>query len=77
MAPANSHFKTRPGCRQGLRRAGAAQVYILDQVRALEKEMVARIAAAGLPEIQPRILVSTPAAATKSLTPLVNFSVLL
>lgn len=34
-----------------------AQVYILDQVRALEKEMVRSVAAAGLDDIRPRILV--------------------
>lgn len=34
-------------------------VYILDQVRALEKELIARMAAAGLEGVHPDILVVT------------------
>ena len=47
------------GCSSGLLRQTWPQVvYILDQVRALEREMLARIAAQGL-NIVPRILVIT------------------
>jgi sucrose synthase len=38
---------------------GGQVVYILDQVRALEREMSARLAAQGLPDIEPQIIVLT------------------